>query len=441
MAGISNNSNPVKATIDPNANYTVPLVVVTTLFFIWAFVTNLNDVLVPYLKRACALDDFTVQLVNFAFFIAYFVMSIPASMIIRKMGYQKGIVVGLGLMIIGAALFIPAASTRIYLLFLGGLFILASGVTLLQVAANPYVSLLGRPETASSRLNLSQAFNSIGAAAGPYLGGLLILSQLKEEEYEKFSAAEKLAYLNDKADDVVWGYVGLIMILLFLCMLIGFAKLPKIQQEEEVNSKFNVFQHSNLVFGIISIFMYVGAEVAIGTNLIRFAGLKNIAGLSEQSASLYATFYMICAATGRFLGAYLLGKIDPGKAVGFNAAAAIVLILTAVFGSGYIALICLVFVGLCNSIMFPTIFTLGIKGLGPYMAKGSSYLVMAIVGGAFIPPVMGLMAKMLGGDIQTAFLIPAACYVFIAFYGFKGSKNTKLEVEEILEKSPSTVAG
>ncbi|MFL5729466.1 MAG: sugar MFS transporter, partial [Cytophagaceae bacterium] len=329
---------------------------------------------------------------------------------------------------------------RIYLVFLGGLFILASGVTLLQVAANPYVSLLGSPETASSRLTLSQAFNSIGAAAGPWLGGKLILSKLTDEDYAKFTDAEKIAYLDGKANDVMYGYVGLIIVLILLGLLIMFSKLPKITQEEEAGtqSKLDLFKYPHLLFGIVSIFLYVGAEVAIGTNLIRFAGLKNIAGLDEQDASIFAACYMVCAASGRFLGSYLLSKIDPGKAVGVNALLAIVLILTSVFGTGYLALITLVLVGLCNSIMFPTIFTLGIKNLGIHTAKGSSYLVMAIVGGAIVPPLMGLLSTSLNGNIQMAFLVPAACYLFIAFYGFKGSKKGET-VEYHPETIPTTI--
>jgi FHS family L-fucose permease-like MFS transporter len=437
MAVVSNNSNSQKSSFDPNRSYAVPFIVITTLFFIWAFVTNLNDILIPYLRRACDLTDFQSSLVQFAFFFAYFVMAIPSGYIIKKLGYQKGIIVGLGLMIIGAAFFIPAASTRIYFVFLGGLFILASGVTLLQVAANPYVSLLGSPESASSRLNLSQAFNSIGAALGPWVGGALILSELKDNEYAAFTAAQKTEYLDSKGEDVIMGYLILIGILFLLSLLIGFSKLPKIQSEEEGNtsSKFNLFKYPHVLFGVISIFMYVGAEVAIGSFIIRFAGLDSIGGLTEQDAKNYVVAYMVCAAAGRFLGSYLLGKIDPGKAVGFNAVAAMVLITTAVYGSGSFALICLVAVGLCNSIMFPTIFTLGIKNLGIHTAKGSSYLIMGIVGGALIPPVMGYVSTSLEGDIQTAFLVPAACYIFIAFYGFKGSK-IPAQVEESEEVKP-----
>ncbi|MFM7024161.1 MAG: L-fucose:H+ symporter permease [Flavobacteriales bacterium] len=423
-------SSSAKSSYVEGQSYKGPLIVVTNLFFIWAFVTNLNDVLIPYLKRACDLSDFESSLVQFAFFTAYFVMSIPSAAIIKKVGYKKGMLIGLAAMFLGALIFIPASSSRIYILFLVALFVLASGVTLLQVAANPYVTILGKPETASSRLNLTQAFNSLGATVAPWIGGTLILSALTDEEYGLLSEAKKTAYLDGQAGNVILTYVGLAVIILVIGLIIYFSRLPEVQTEEEEvveDDKSNFFTHRHLFLGVLSIFLYVGAEVAIGSFIIRFAGEPSIGGLSEMEGKNFVSYYMFFAMVGRFAGSYVLSKISPGKLVGFNAIVAIALLLVTVFATGSVALYAVVLIGLCNSIMFPTIFTLAIKDLGSYAKQGSSYLVMAIVGGAFIPPLMGVVSGEYG--IQLAFLVPVLCYVFIAYYGFRGSKVLSVSVE------------
>lgn len=409
MAGISQSSN-VKSSYKEGQNYTVPLIVLTNLFFIWAFVTNLNDILIPYLKKACNLTDFESSLVQSAFFGAYFLMSLPAGFIIKKLGYKKGILLGLFMMMMGAFLFIPAAISHIYLLFLGALFILASGVTLLQVAANPYVAILGPPSTASSRLNLTQAFNSLGATLGPLIGGAIILKGAQEVQ---------------DGSSVILTYVGIAAIIVVIGVIIFLTRLPEIEQDEDtsnegVSNQGSLFDHKHLVYGVISIFLYVGAEVAIGSFIIRYAGMPEIANLDEHAASTFVGAYMFMAMIGRFLGSYLLSKINPSKALAFNSFAAIALIIASIFTTGTFALYTIVAVGLCNSIMFPTIFTLAIKDLGSYTKKGSSLLIMAIVGGAIIPPVMGKYSDMNG--IQNAFVVPALCYIFVLFYGLKGYK-------------------
>ncbi len=427
-------SSNLKSTYVEGQSYKMPLIVVTNLFFIWAFVTNLNDVLIPYLKKACNLSDFQSSLVQFSFFIAYFIMSIPSASIIKRVGYKRAMLIGLLCMLAGALLFIPAAITGIYFVFLAALFILASGVTLLQVAANPYVTILGKPETASARLNLTQAFNSLGATVGPWIGGTLILSALTDEEFNLLSAVEKLAVQEEQSSMVILTYVGLAAVILLISAIIYFSKLPEIGAEEEEvvadssNDKTTIFTHKHLLLGVLSIFLYVGAEVAIGSFIIRLAGDPAIGGLTELEGKNFVSYYMFFAMVGRFAGSYFLSKISPSKVVGFNALVAVALLFVGVFTSGSVALYSIVLIGLCNSIMFPTIFTLAIKDLGSFAKQGSSYLVMAIVGGAFVPPLMGYVSGLQG--IQKAFLVPVACYLFIAYYGFKGSKVTSLPEHE-----------
>lgn len=426
-------SSSTKTQIDQNQNYNGALAVLASLFFIWAVVTNVNDILIPHLKKACDLSDFQSSLVQFAFFGAYFVMSLPAGWVLKKIGYKWGIILGLGIMFLGAVIFIPAATTRIYGIFLAGLFTLGSGITLLQVAANPYVALLGKPETASSRLNFTQAINSLGAAIGPYLGGLLILSGIEysAEQWSALSEAEKLAYQISEARSVILPYAALAGVLVLIALLIYFSNLPVIEAAEETEdetenttaaaNKTSVWQFSHLTMGVLAIFLYVGAEVAIGSFLIKFAKLPHIAGLGELDAKNYVSFYMLFAMIGRFLGAALLTKLNPRVWLGVNAVVVIALLALAISGQGYTALWCITFVGFCNSTMFPTIFTLGISSLGKFTKAGSSYLIMAIVGGAIVPPLMGLVSDW-KADIQIAFLVPLVCYIYIAFYGFIGSK-------------------
>jgi len=419
-----------KTKIDQNQNYNGALAVLASLFFIWALVTNVNDILIPHLKKACNLTDFQSSLVQFAFFGAYFVMSLPSGWLLKKTGYKWGIILGLAIMFLGALIFIPAATTRTYGFFLAGLFVLGSGITLLQVAANPYVALLGRPETASSRLNFTQAINSLGAAVGPYLGGLLILSGIEysAEQWNALSDAQKVAYQISEARSVILPYAALAGVLVLIGLLIYFSNLPSLETQEEEGeveqvhtSKTNAWQYTHLSLGVLAIFLYVGAEVSIGSFLIKFAKLPQIAGLGELDAKNFVSFYMLFAMIGRFLGAALLTKVNPRIWLGLNGLAVIVLLTIAITGTGYTALWCITIVGFCNATMFPTIFTLGIDNLGKFTKSGSSYLIMAIFGGAIIPPLMGLVSDW-KADIQIAFLVPLACYVYIVFYGFLGSK-------------------
>ncbi|MBP9212671.1 MAG: sugar MFS transporter [Bacteroidetes bacterium] len=412
MASIPN-AAPQQIDASQGGDYRVPLAVVTMLFFMWGFLTCLNDILIPHLKGVFDLNYTQTMLIQFTFFGAYFIMSLPSGSIIAKLGYQKGIVVGLLTSAVGALMFYPAASATSYPLFLSALFVLASGITLLQVAANPYVAVLGKPETASSRLNLTQAFNSLGTTIAPYFGGVLILS----------SVAGLTA--QQEAEMVQMPYVGLAVALALLAVVIWRSKLPVIASVEDHHAKAgklsDALKYRHLVLGAVGIFVYVGAEVSIGSFLVNFLGQADVAGLPEATAAGFVSYYWGGAMIGRFVGSALLQRVQAGKLLGIFALVAGGLVAATVVTNGSMAMWTILSVGLFNSIMFPTIFTLGIDGLGKLTSQGSSILIMAIVGGAIIPLGQGALADSYG--IQTAFILPAVCYLYIAYYGFIGSRH------------------
>jgi FHS family L-fucose permease-like MFS transporter len=352
-------------------------------------------------------------LIQFCFFGAYFLVSVPAGALVNKIGFQKGIGVGLSIAAIGCLLFIPAAKLEVYAMFPGALFILASGITILQVSANPMVTLMGDPETASSRLTLTQAFNSLGTTIAPSLGGYLIFSSVSEQ--------------SAGADTVILPYVVLAAALFFIAVFMMRMVFPKTAgggEGETLNdhSFVSLMQLSKPLFwGVIGIFVYVGAEVSIGSFIINFLGEESVAGLEEIEAANYLTYYWGGAMVGRFFGAALMQKIKPGLLLAINAATSVLLILLAVTTSGSLAMWSILLVGLCNSIMFPTIFSLALRDLGKYTSKGSGLLCLAIVGGAIIPVLQGKVADTIG--LQISFVIPAVCYLFIAYYGLVGSQH------------------
>ena len=410
-------------------NYSRPLAVVTTLFFMWGFLTCLNDILVPHLKSIFDLSYARVMLIQFAFFSAYFLFSVPWSRIVNVIGYHSTMVVGLLTMAAGAFLFLPAASAASFPLFLTALLILAAGITGLQVAANPYVTLLGKPQTASSRLDLTQAFNSLGTTIAPKLGGLLILTgaPLAVDEIQRLAPQALQAYRVQEAASVKMPYAVIGVALVLLAVLIGAFKLPKIEAArsrpgEKVND--SIWKHPNLVLGVLGIFAYVGAEVSIGSFLVNYFGLPEIAGLTAKSAAGYVSFYWGGAMVGRFLGAGLLRRFRPGKLLGLCAIFAATLVTASMLLGGHTAMWTILAVGFFNSIMFPTIFSLAVAELGPLTGSGSGVLNMAIVGGAILPVIQGVIADHLG--IHHAFLLPVVCYLYILFYGLSGSKpNTE----------------
>jgi FHS family L-fucose permease-like MFS transporter len=406
-------------------SYGAPLATVTTLFFMWGFLTCLNDILVPHLKSIFDLSYAEVMLIQFAFFGAYFVFSLPSAKLVDRIGYQRSMVAGLLTMGLGAFLFVPAASAPSFPLFLGALIVLAAGITCLQVAANPYVTVLGRPETASSRLNLTQAFNSLGTFLAPFFGGLLILSAAPKTIGEIRAMAPDVlqAYRLHEAATVKTPYVGLGIALVLLASAIGSFKLPTIAHaQHKVGEKVNdsIWKHPSLIFGAIGIFVYVGGEVSIGSFLVNYFTQPEIGGLTEKVAASFVAFYWGGAMVGRFIGSALLQKVSTRGLLGICAVCAAALVAISMLTSGHFAMYTIILVGFFNSIMFPSIFTLGVAELGPLTGDGSGVMIMAIVGGAIIPVAQGAIADRIG--IHHAFFLPVLCYLYILFFALSGSK-------------------
>ena len=415
-------------------NYTRPLAVVSTLFFMWGFITCMNDILVPHLKSIFDLSYAQVMLVQLSFFSAYFLFSVPWSKVINRIGYQKTMVVGLLIMACGALLFVPAASVASYPLFLTALLVLAAGIAGLQVAANPYVDLLGKPETASSCLDLTQAFNSLGTTIAPKIGGLLILSAapLAIAKLRQLSPEALHAYRVQQAASVKMPYTVISVALVLLAILIGTMKLPKIETTEAQPGGTiadSIWRHRNLVLGTIGILAYVGAEVSIGSFMINYFSLPEIAGLSAAIAAGFVSLYWAGSMIGRFLGAGILERIKPGYVLASCAIAAAALVALSMATGGRTAMWSILAVGLFNSIMFPTIFSLGVAELGPLTGNGSGILTMAIVGGAIFPVIQGVIADHVG--IHHAFFLPVLCYLYILFYGLSGSKPNSERIAKI----------
>ena len=411
--------------------HTGALFIVTILFFMWGLITSLNDVLIPHLKSIYTLTYMQAMLVQLCFFGAYVVVSLPAGALIRRLGYQNGAVAGLLVAATGCALFYPASNGG-YGLFLFALFVLASGITILQVAANPYVTVLGPARTAASRLTLTQAFNSLGTTVAPALGGFLILSTvaLSADQLALLPEADRIAHRAAEAAAVQGPYLGLAAALALLAVLFALARLPKIAFQDTataaVDGKGGAMAYRHLVLGALGIFLYVGAEVSIGSFLINFIGEPPIAGLSHADAARYVSLYWGGALVGRFIGFAVMRYVSPGKSLAVTALGSMALVLTAIFTDGSLAMWAIIAVGLCNSIMFPTIFSMALHGLGKFTGQGSGILCMAIVGGAIVPFIQGILADSIG--LQISFLVPAACYLFILYYGVKYADLHKQKV-------------
>jgi len=403
-----------------SASYGRALTVVTTLFFMWGFLTALNDTLIPHLKQIFDLNYTQAMMVQLAFFGSYFIFSIPSAKLIEAIGYKRTMVVGLAVMALGVFLFLPAASVPSYPFFLAAQIILAAGVTALQVAANPYVTVLGPARTASSRLNLTQAFNSLGTTIAPYFGSTLILA-----------GAAELANMSrqQQAASVKMPYAGIGIALVLLAIAIALVHLPRLQTTQEFRTTGNaknplgsIWEHHHVWLGAIGIFTYVGAEVAIGSFLINYMGSPDLGQIPAATASKLVAFYWGGAMVGRFIGVGALRRIPTGRAVGVCAIVTSVLVVTSMLTYGHVAMVSILLVGLFNSIMFPSIFTLGTAHMGPLTGKASGLLVMAIVGGAIIPVIQGAIADKIG--IHHCFILPLLCYLFIIYYGFVGSRPT-----------------
>ena len=425
--GVSAHPGPAQLT-QPAAttqNYARPLAIVTTLFFMWGFLTCLNDILIPHLKSIFELSYAKVMLVQLAFFSAYFLFSVPWSRVVNTIGYKTTMVVGLLTMACGAFLFLPAASAASYPLFLTALLVLATGITGLQVSANPYVDLLGKPETASSRLDLTQAFNSLGTTIAPKVGGLLILAAapLALAQLQQLTPQALHLYRVQQASSVKMPYTVIGIALLLLAVLIGLSKLPKVEEattRSGQRTNDSIWKHRHLLLGALGIFAYVGAEVSIGSFLVNYFGLPQIAALSAKVAAGYVSFYWGGAMIGRFIGAPLLERFKPGYMLAICAIAAGSLVTASMVLTGHVAMWTILSVGFFNSIMFPTIFSLGEAELGPLSGTGSGLLNMAIVGGAIIPVVQGVIADHVG--LHHAFVLPVLCYLYILYYALVGSK-------------------
>lgn len=383
------------------------LISLTSLFFMWGFITCLNDILIPYLKGMFELNYTQAMLIQFCFFGSYFIVSLPAGALVGKLGYKLGIVVGLTIASVGCLLFYPAAEIGVYGLFLFALFVLAAGITVLQVSANPYVSALGPSKTASSRLTLTQAFNALGTTVAPSFGAWLI-----------FSSVDDINIAN--ASSVQIPYLLIAFTLIVLAAIFAFLKLPDLGRSEHVQiSPRKALQFRHLRLGAIGIFVYVGAEVAIGSFLINFLSEPSIAGFNHAEAAHYITYYWGGAMVGRFIGAAIMQRIDASKVLLVNAVCAILLVIIAMTSEGSIAMWSILAVGLFNSIMFPTIFSLAIRDLKDATSHGSGVLCLAIVGGALLPLMQGVLADYLG--VQQAFILPVLCYVYIVYYAVVGS--------------------
>lgn len=410
----------------------------------WGFITVLVDSLIPRLREVFELTFFQAGLVQFAFFMAYGLLSIPSGFILSKIGYKKGILLGLGIMGVGCLLFYPAASYRLFPLFLIGYFVLAGGMTVLQVAANPYVAVLGSEETASSRLNLSQAFNSLGTAIAPAFGAMFLLSDSikNSNDIDNLSTVAKEAYLIAEASAVQNPFLFLAMSLLLLAFVVSLIKLPNILKKKEGFGYSAALKHKILKMGAIGIFLYVGAEVAIGSYLVNYFLDMNLAEVIKNSewmarisenilqqklenvdakaiVGAFVIFYWSGAMVGRFVGAYLTKIIEPSKVLTIFATMAITLLAVSMLTNGFVAMWSILLVGLFNSIMFPTIFTLSLSGLGSYKPQASGILCTAIVGGAIIPPLYGFFTDQF--DFKPALFLMVLCYFYIFYFSRKST--------------------
>lgn len=424
---------PGQKTADPQGHYGYALSALTFLFFAWGFITCLNDILVPHLKNIFTLNYTQTMLIQFCFFAAYFIMSLPSGAVIGRIGYKKGICAGLAVAAIGCLMFYPSAALRSYPLFLTGFFVLASGITLLQVAANPYVTILGTPQTASSRLTLTQAFNALGTTFAPYFGSIFILSVAVKPagDLAKMPPADLAAYLAAEAGSVQTPYLWMAATLFVMAAVFALIRLPEVEAgttdpesgREEIDEG-SAWGYRQLKLGAIGIFLYVGAEVSIGSFLVNYLGQPDIGGLPEASAAKYVSFYWGGAMVGRFIGSAIQRKITPAKMLAFNALVTATLTAATMLTTGSLAMWSILLIGLFNSIMFPTIFSLAIAGLGPHTGQGSGVLCMAIVGGAIIPLLQGLIADAIG--IHHAFILPLLCYLYIVYYGLAGHRPRQL---------------
>lgn len=414
--------------------YVAPFILITSLFFLWAFGVNLNDILIPRFKNAFALSDFQSSFIQVAFFGGYCLAALPAGRLMEKIGYKRGILTGLALCATGALLFVPASAAGTYAFFLVALFVMACGQSFLEVAANPYVTILGPGDSSERRLNLAQSFNAVGAVCAMLLG-LFILTgkEITPAQRAAFSAAQEQAYRTAQASSVRIPYALIACIFVVVAVLIVTMHLPEVSEKatsdaaDEKASWGKVFQHGHLVKGVVAQFLYVGAQVGVGSFVIRFAQ-HSMPGLTARSAWYYLLGHWIGFMLGRFGGSALMKSVPAPRLLSIFGAGSLISIIVALSVNGPASVWALVLIGFFHSIMFPTIFALSIKNLGPLTKRGSSLQVMAILGGALLPAVMGRISD--ATNIRTAFIVPLVCYVYILYFAVAGYKPDKAGSEE-----------
>lgn len=403
------------------------VVLIISLFFLWGFALNLNPILIPHLKKACQLSDKQSALIDSASYIAYFLLAIPAGKFMKRFGYKGGIVLGLLLFATGAFLFYPAAVARSYVFFLAALFIIASGLAFLETAANPYITVLGDAEGATKRLNFAQSFNGLAATLAPLLGGMFILSgeTLNTGKQASMNAVELNNYLNAEASTVKLPFIVIGAVVLLIAIFLMLTPLPEIQDEKDIEeNNGSLLKKKNLMLGVIAQFFYVGAQVCVSSFFIRFSA--QVAGIGEKSAAMFLSGALLGFMAGRFIGTFLMQYISPSKLLAVYSLINIVLVISAIVLNGKASVYSLMGVEFFMSIMFPTIFSLSIRGLGSRMKEGSSYLIMAIVGGAVFPVIMGSISDMT--NIQIAYAVPAVCFLVVFYFALKNIKVKEVKL-------------
>ena len=413
---------------DTSINYSRPMSIVVSLFFMWAVAVNINDILIPHLKKACGLTDFQSSFIPFVFFGGYFIMARFSGAIIKKLGYKKGLIAGLILCATGAFLFYPAAQMLSFPMFLVAIFVMACGNSTLEVGAYPLGASLGDPAKASARLNLASAFNALGAVLTSLVARSFILSgiQRSEAQLASMSASELNAFRVAEASTVKMPYIILGLVFLVIALILFLVNIPEPKEEPAKNQEYKtdtkkagLFAYPHLVLGVLGIFFYVGAQVGVASFIFRYSEFR-IAGIPEKTAALYITYHLIAFMVGRFVGTALQQKIKPNNLLALFASASLLLVLLAILGDGDIGVWAVIAIGFFHSIMFPTIFALALRDLGNFTKDGSTYLVMAIVGGAIIPLAMGYISDVT--NILMAFSVPAICYLFVIYYALSGYK-------------------
>lgn len=408
------------------------IALVTSLFFFWGFVHNLDPILIPHLRNAFSLTHLQASLVDSAVFIAYFLLAIPAGIIMKRYGYKAGILIGLCLFAVGCFLFIPAANQISYAYFLGALFVVACGLTILETAANPYVTILGDPSKATQRLNFAQSFNGLAAFIAPILGGKYILTEQPKSDTEiaEMSEQVRIAYIQAETAAVKGPYIILGLIILVVAAVLFFTKLPDIKDDEGDGKVgfFHTLRHKNVKWGVIAQFFYVGAQVCILSFMVLYA--TEVAGIAPMDAAKYASFTGLAFMLGRFVGTFFMKYIQPLKLLTLYAIICIGLSFIVIYGSGELTVYALIAVAFFMSIMFPTIFAVGVQGIGADTKSASSLIIMSIVGGAVLPPLLGLISDMTG-NLQLGYWVPLACFVVVLLFAL-ANKNITNQSEEIL---------